>query len=1709
MCEKSNQSTRDATWCVAVRAGPDGRRPARAWRSPGVRVTGAVRVTATDERVRAVVLAALMVFSVFAGVGPVGTAAGATAGNVSLGINGAGDTATVTVDDPDLNTDSGSTQAVTVNVDSDSETPAVTEQTSSDTPDGGTQTYTVSPGGLVADRNNDNTIDKADFTLGGASDESITDVSLNGNGNYEVTIADSGAPDDANPEFITYTKLQGAGTGSDTSDGTTTQVTTSAPVGDRNGDGVVDVNDIDLVKSSSDEAITGVSINSDGTATVTIGDSGGTADGSEAGGASPEQFTYLPTETVTLTETGDDTGTFTGSISIDQSDNNGVLYAEDGDLLTTAYWDSGTKRTDTATLSLSDTTAPAISNVGLSEASGDMVITFDSDESLGTSASDVSVAVSGPNGASYTFDRTQFTESGSGPYTYTIAVQQAYDDGDGTYTASVDDAKDAAGNNGGNNGEGSGLTDTYSYSSGGGDTTAPTISDVYLGERNGDLFVSFDSTEQLGSSSGDVAVTVDSPNTGTDWQTFDRLDFSETQNSDGSYTYTLSTSKAYDDGQGTYTATVDDARDGAGNNGGENGDGSGLSTSHDTGDTTAPTVSSPSFSESSGTFDISFSTDEQLGRASGDVTVSVTGPNGATYTYGPSDFGESVSGGTYTYTLSTSQSFDDGQGTYTVTVDDAADPAGNDGGNSGEGSGLSTTHDFSDTTAPTITSVSLSQSSGRMKISFVSDEKLGSGGTDVRVSVAEPDGTSDWKAFYRHDFTVTQTQNGNYKYTVTQNGFDSGAGTYTLTVDDARDGVGNNGGVDGEGSGLTDTYSHSPGAGTPEIVSQDVEYVDGSAKFQNDAEVEKNIHVSTNLGTNEFTFRLFVDGDHRSASDQKRDLSHSAVGFDETTEIRVRFTVTNYSPDITMGPANVSSLQVNDKSGSKKEIVVTLHPATVQRNFNAPYVPSQWDSSNQNYQTSWEQAQVGVDAMVHLQMASLPPGISKLEGARLNTNAQAFTVPSVSNGQLVFGVAAPHCKVGAKTDPSDPAAADECNEQYVNSDGFYKAVVPKAFWEDQWGSDLDPSNISLVYDLGGSSETLTNIKVEKLNDGDLYIEAKGFHYSSGDIKTLEDTTDPTADAGSDVSTTVGSSVSFDGTSSTDSQTSVTTYEWDLDGDGTFETTGAKPSYSYSSPGTYTVSLKVTDAGSNTAIDAITVTVTDSSGPTASVGSDKTVTVGTEVTFDGSGSTDNVGVSSYKWDFDGDGTTDAIGKTPSYTFSTTGSYDVTLTVTDGAGQTDTATRTITVTDSDVPTASVKPDTTVTAGESVSFDGSGSSDNVGISSYEWDFDGDGTTDATGARAAHTYTEPGTYEATLTVSDAGGNSDTGTRTITVQAADDGTSGPPVEVVDTGSQTNVVVRSHSGGVSVDLAQAGGDTADITADRIAFDTTEPSTFTLNVSTPQTAADAGVPEPAGTDVGDLVGYVRVDHSVGDEKLSNVKLNVTVDWTVLDDGPNGDELVIYRYHDDEWQALDTKVDGYTDRGVTLTGHSPGLSVFVVGTEREPAFALGDAAVDATTVTPGDEVTVTAPVVNNGTAIGETELTLRADGQVLAVETVRLLPGQSMTVEFPTTFDEPGEYDLAVDGRTAGTVTVEGATTATATPGATATPAGTASGAATESTPTATTGTGATATPDGTPRPDGTPTPDASTSSGGNGPGFGALVALLAVVLRALAAARRRG
>jgi hypothetical protein len=86
---------------------------------------------------------------------------------------------------------------------------------------------------------------------------------------------------------------------------------------------------------------------------------------------------------------------------------------------------------------------------------------------------------------------------------------------------------------------------------------------------------------------------------------------------------------------------------------------------------------------------------------------------------------------------------------------------------------------------------------------------------------------------------------------------------------------------------------------------------------------------------------------------------------------------------------------------------------------------------------------------------------------------------------------------------------------------------------------------------------------------------------------------PTVDAGGPYTVVEGDSVTVTATGS-DPDGDTLTYAWDLDNDGTFETTGQSATFAApadSAPATFTIKVQATDPGGLTATDSATVTVT--------------------------------------------------------------------------------------------------------------------------------------------------------------------------------------------------------------------------------------------------------------------------------------------------------------------------------------------------------------------------------------------------------------------------------------------------------------------------------------------------------------------------------------
>jgi RHS repeat-associated protein len=191
-----------------------------------------------------------------------------------------------------------------------------------------------------------------------------------------------------------------------------------------------------------------------------------------------------------------------------------------------------------------------------------------------------------------------------------------------------------------------------------------------------------------------------------------------------------------------------------------------------------------------------------------------------------------------------------------------------------------------------------------------------------------------------------------------------------------------------------------------------------------------------------------------------------------------------------------------------------------------------------------------------------------------------------------------------------------------------------------------------------------------------------------------------------------------------------------------------------------------------------------------------------ISFDATNSSDpDDSIATYEWDFGEPGAPAGIGITPSHVYTTPGTFIVTLTVTDQFGLTDQTTTTITVTNPNLPPVAAFTATPEegAAPLDVGFDATGSTDpDDGIASYNWSF-GDGAT-ATGLAPVHTYSTPGNFTVTLTVTDTFGLTDQTSSSITVIDLPIGTASLSGRLLDTTDFTSSGIETPVVGATISL---------------------------------------------------------------------------------------------------------------------------------------------------------------------------------------------------------------------------------------------------------------------------------------------------------------------
>ena len=204
---------------------------------------------------------------------------------------------------------------------------------------------------------------------------------------------------------------------------------------------------------------------------------------------------------------------------------------------------------------------------------------------------------------------------------------------------------------------------------------------------------------------------------------------------------------------------------------------------------------------------------------------------------------------------------------------------------------------------------------------------------------------------------------------------------------------------------------------------------------------------------------------------------------------------------------------------------------------------------------------------------------------------------------------------------------------------------------------------------------------------------------------------------------------------------VLTFSWDLDDDGTEDSTLQSPMFTYNTQGDFTVTLEVTDASGLTA--EATAVVSIRNAPPASTADPASqircqtllATEGLETYFiAGAEESDGGTITTCDWDFDGDGTFDlttALSQAP-FTYTTAGQFTPRVRANSSDGSSSIATLTLYVCPAGSmaelgPGVQVERDpagvTDDTAGGVSSFLAMGADQDGGATTFEWDFDGNG--------------------------------------------------------------------------------------------------------------------------------------------------------------------------------------------------------------------------------------------------------------------------------------------------------------------------------------------------------------------------------------------------
>jgi PGF-pre-PGF domain-containing protein len=482
-----------------------------------------------------------------------------------------------------------------------------------------------------------------------------------------------------------------------------------------------------------------------------------------------------------------------------------------------------------------------------------------------------------------------------------------------------------------------------------------------------------------------------------------------------------------------------------------------------------------------------------------------------------------------------------------------------------------------------------------------------------------------------------------------------------------------------------------------------------------------------------------------------------------------------------------------------------------------------------------------------------------------------------------------------------------------------------------WGVSTDPENDAITYDLWYYNGTWSQI-ADLLDVTNYEFTIPIDDVSEAMFKVYaNDSTDSSPENNVTfnlMSIIPGSDFTADVTSGLAPLTVNFTYDpshyptglvWDF-GDG-INSTEQNPTHTYSTPGTYTVSLNASNLGGYN-ITTKTAYVTAAYVPVANFSANVTSgAVPLSVNFADTSFNDPTG---WEWDFGDGGTSDE--QHPTHNYTSAGNYTVSLNVTNIGGS-NTIMRTDYITVAIAPVTNFTADATSgTAPLSVSF--TDLSTNT-PTTWEWDF-GDGAT-STSQSPTHTYTSAGTYTVSLNASNVGGyNVSTEVGYITVASGSSDSSrrasvspGQPPESV---TSTYTSVKHVMGGTSVEYDLSGTGSPVL---GISFDAKDNEGLVVAKVQVLSERPEGISNPPGNSYQLMSIDVGSQGTISNHNADNIRINFKVsrDW-IRENNIDPATIRMTRYNDGKWEELPTQSENEDDEYLYFVAQTQGFSIFSV-------------------------------------------------------------------------------------------------------------------------------------------------------------------------------------